>query len=140
MTAYLTLVFPRTLTTDKDKDGNNQQAEDGSKDDHSSVDAEDAAAIQAKKTENDRSEEEEMILPRDDLIIKFELEEEGNEVETNNDDEKRSTGVGITGTLLLDSQEAIDQFLKGSEKKKKNRLNRDLLLMLRRHKEASKDI
>ena len=80
-----------------------------------------------------------MILPRDDLIIKFELEEEGNEIDSSNDDEKRTSGVGITGTLLLDSQEAIDQFLKGSEKKKKNRLNRDLLLMLRRHKEASKD-
>ena len=80
------------------------------------------------------------MLPRDDLIIKFELEEEVNEVETTNDDEKQTSGVGLAGTLLLDSQEAIEQFLGRSEKKKKNRLNRDLLLMLRRHKEASKDI
>ena len=95
--------------------------------------------MQSKNKGNDQTvEDEDPILPRDDLIIKFELEEETTEAETTSDDEQRTSGVGITGTLLLNSQETIDQFLGRSEKKKKNRLNRDLLLMLRRHKEASK--
>lgn len=74
-------------------------------------------------------------MARDDLVIKFELEEESPE-DKGEDTFPSTETVSPAGMLLLDSQEAIDAFITRSERKKKNRMGRDLLLLLRKHKEA----
>jgi len=40
--------------------------------------------------------------------------------------------------LLLDSQEAIDEFIARAERKRKLRMSRELLMLLRMHKESSR--